>query len=215
MKRIKRVLGVILILSAICSLVFWEMKGRDIILKDEVVIATQEILPGSVITSENVGIMGVLESNLVNGAVSPSAFEMLVGRAATSYIPRNAQVTKLMVEEDSDLIIEEGESLYTLDGEWLAMRSSSLRRGDQITVYGENSKLPVGTFQVAFVKDSSGREVKNTGSLYYDTPLNREESTSIIDKVEIICDLDSYGRILDVLEKEPAGKLLIVQEGER
>ena len=63
---------------------------------------------------------------------------------------------------------------------------------------------------MAFVKDSSDREVKNLESLKNNEPVDREDSNYKIDSVEIICTTDDYANIMDYVTVSEDG-LTIVQ----
>ena len=113
------------------------------------------------------------------------------------------------------------------------MRSSALRRGDIVYIYGTNGLGLLGTFRIAYVKDEAEREVKNAGEgsesnagggagygSESDTGgdiLARMDSTSVIDHVEIITTYQEYERLAGSVggaDGATPAALIIVQKGE-
>jgi hypothetical protein len=91
------------------------------------------------------------------------------------------------------------------------MVSSSLRRGDRLHIYGGAGKEDLGSYTVAFVKDSADREVKNAEVLKNDVPLDRESSNYTISRIEIVCTRDDYASLNEYVSLADNG-LTIVQE---
>ncbi|MDD2190330.1 MAG: hypothetical protein PHS11_05560, partial [Eubacteriales bacterium] len=61
MKRMRSILGLLLILLSIAALFLWEWKGRDAILLQEVLVATEEIQMGAAVNSSMFQTKGVLK----------------------------------------------------------------------------------------------------------------------------------------------------------
>jgi hypothetical protein len=110
--------------------------------------------------------------------------------------------------------LRKGESPFVIKPEWISMRSSSLRRGDWVDLYEDREHTLIGTFRVAFVKDSNEVEVRNVGEGNNNSALDRTDASAIISHIEIISDLDGYEKVLaQVSGVSPAG-LIVVQKQE-
>jgi hypothetical protein len=83
-----------------------------------------------------------------------------------------------------------------------------------VGLYDSDTMIPIGTYRVAFVKDSNEIEVRNTDSRESSPILERLDATAVISHIEIITDVDGYRKIADHLRNEPQSRLLIVQQKE-
>ena len=72
--------------------------------------------------------------------------------------------------------------------------------------------LWIGTYQIAFVKDSNEIEVRNTDNREFSPMLERLDATSVISHIEIITELEGYRKIADHVRNNPESSLLIVQQ---
>lgn len=222
MRKLKPILGVVLILLSIAGLFFWELKGRETVMTDQVLVAGEEIRKGTVVSGSMFDVKGVPKSNLIEGALTPADAATAQGKVASQFIAKNDQII-MEYFCDEEFYLKRGESVFVIDPGWIAMRSSSLRRGDVVDIYGSNGLGLIGTFRIAYVKDASEREVKNAGD---DTAsgnngsdiLQRPDSTSVIDHVEIISTFTEYEKLVDSVNgaggSTPAA-LILVQRGER
>jgi len=217
LKKIRSVLGILLILSAIAGLLFWELKGREAILTDHVLVASAEIQKGTEVNAAMFIEKGIPKENLLKGALVPGDEKLVEGKAASQFIAENDQII-MDYFTDNEFRLKEEESIFVIDPGWVAMRSSALRRGDVVDVYGTNELGLIGTFRIAYVKDAAEREVRNAGegTDYGSGILDRPDSTSIIDHVEIIATYHEYKHLVKCVSGEggatPAA-LIIVQRG--
>ena len=214
MKRIRMLIGVFLILGAIGGLIYWEVSGREVVLMDQLLVANETILPGTHITPDLFAIAGVMEENRIEGALEPETLSDLIGLTAKQRISKNSQVA-IDYFVKGDLYIHANESIFVIQPEWIAMRSSSLRRGDWIDIYGDNGQALLGTYRVAFVKDENEIEVTNQGNMGQNSALDRTDSSSVISHVEIIGSLAGYQEILEKVGESTNKGLLLVQRGEK
>jgi hypothetical protein len=237
--RLKSIIGIILILTAVAGLAYWEIDGRERILTDQVLVARADIYPGQIGSSSLFETIGVTDEQKIKGVLEPSELESIIGQEIKQIIPAKAQISKAYFRTDQHFL-KQGESIFVIRSEWISMVSSSIRKKDQIGIYTAKGDLKIGSYQVAFVKDSTVREVTNAykepdtlggaqaqssigensdqtnntliGNSYYIEPLERAEATSIVDHIEIITTLKGYQKILDITAGETPQKLLIVQE---
>lgn len=210
MKGLRTWIGILLIVASVCGLLFWEMKGREILLMDQVFVAVERIPIGKEVKSKQFKLAFVLRENKVHGAFTSEEHRLLQGKVTAQIIEKNQQVTMNAFCKER-IPIEEGKSIFVIKPEWIDSRSSSLRRGDLVDFYLTETGSFVGRFVVAFVKDEKEKEVKNEESVGKDYFLERTDATSKISHIEIIAALNEYETIRRMVETSSQGGLLLVQ----
>lgn len=218
MRKLRSVLGLLLILLSIAGLFFWEWKGRETILLEEVLVAKEEIKKGIMVDSSMFILKGVPKTNMLEEALIPGDMALIQGKMASQLIAKNDQILVKYFREN-DFYLDRGESIFVIDPGWVAMRSSALRRGDIVDIYGSNGFGLLGTFRIAFVKDASEREVRNAveeaeGGAANDI-LERTDSTSVIDHIEIISTFREYENLVNCVNGITPAALIIVQRGDQ
>jgi hypothetical protein len=211
-KRARLFLGLFLVVCAVSALIYWELNGREKVLMDQVLVARETILPGTVITGDMFMESGILEDNKIDGALEPNRLNEVLGKVAKQKIIKKAQVTHEYFL-DNEFYLNEGESVFKILPEWIYLYSSSLRRGDYVDIYEFGKHVKLGTYRVAFVKDQNDIEVRDV-NLESSSILDRTDSTSIISHIEIITNLNEYEEILKSVQNSTFAGLLIVQRGE-
>ncbi|MDF2654553.1 MAG: hypothetical protein K0R19_1027 [Bacillota bacterium] len=207
MKRIKSVIGILLIILSIVSLFLWEWKGREMILLREVLVARNAIEKGTLVDESMFESRGVPKDNLIEGALEPKDVAILKGKVSAQMIAGNGQVSRAYFIENA-FYLKEGEAIFVIEPGWIAMRSSSLRRGDIVDIYAGNGGGLIGSYRVAFVKDEAEREVRDTmieGKTFIEKEiLERTDSTSVIDHIEIITTLGEYEKLVSYVKSASA-----------
>lgn len=212
MKQLRIVLGILLIVGAMGGLVYWEVDGREAVLMDPVLVAKEQIQQGTIITENLFRVLGVMEENRIEGALEPLDLSSIVGKVAAQTIMKNSQiVTAYFVEQT--FFLDRGESIFVIKPEWIVMRSSSLRRGDIIDIYGADGQSLFGSFRIAFVKDANELEVVNQEGQQVDGVLDRVNSTALIDHIEIIASLSEYQSIIEYAGSPESKGLLLIHKG--
>jgi hypothetical protein len=228
LKKMRSIIGVLLILLSIAGLFFWEWKGRDAILTEQVLVAKEEISKGTVLNGSMFEVKGIPKANLLPDALAHADLGLIQDKVASQLIAKNDQVIPDYFS-DNEFGLKRNESVFVIRPEWIAMRSSALRRGDIVYFYGTNGLGLLGTFRIAYVKDEAEREVKNAGdgpgsdmgaSSEGDSSggiLDRTDSTSVIDHIEIITTYQEYERLAGSVcgaDGATPAALIIVQKGE-
>ncbi|HWQ78921.1 MAG TPA: SAF domain-containing protein, partial [Anaerovoracaceae bacterium] len=225
MRKLRPVLGILLILLSLAGLFLWEWKGRETITTEEVLVAKEEIHKGALVTGAMLTAKGVPKTGLLEGALVPRDLDLIQGKVAAQLIAKNGQIIMDYFRDDT-FYLEQDESIFVIDPGWIAMRSSALRRGDAVDIYGSSGVGLLGTFRVAYVKDEAEREVKDAGTEVGGTGagntgssiLERPDSTSVIDHIEIITTFREYEELVNRVSgadgTTPAA-LIIVQRGDR
>ena len=225
MRKIKNVIGALLILTAACGLVFWELYGRDEFTTQKVLAAGERIEQGSLLRKELFTEVSVLPENLVEGVITPNNFHKIEGKEAAQFIPKNQVMSESLAKAPGKKITEH-HAQYVIKGHWIDSRSSSLRKGDVIRIFSKDGSVFLGEFEVLFVKDADEKEVVDArvdDGLPYN-PLqgrkseivDRINSSGVISHLEILTSLREYQKLLQFVESEESAEqtLLIVQKGE-
>ena len=218
MRKLRSIIGILLIILSIAGLFFWEWKGRDVILLEEVLVAKEEIKKGTMVDSSMFISKGVPKDNMLEEALVPGEMTLIQGKVTLQLIAKNDQIL-VKYFRDNDFYLDRDESIFVIDPSWVAMRSSALRRGDLVDIYGSNGTGLLGTYRIAYVKDASEREVRNTtgemeGGAANDI-LNRTDSTSVIDHIEIISTFRAYENLVNFVNGITPAALIIVQRGDQ
>ncbi|PKM85325.1 MAG: hypothetical protein CVU86_02585 [Firmicutes bacterium HGW-Firmicutes-11] len=213
LNNLKPIIGIALILFAVSGLVYWETTGRERMLTDTVLVAAETIRQGTLVSGSHFTELKVDKNKKIEGGIGPDDLGTVLGMTAKQTIVKNGQVSLTYFRED-DIALKNGQSVFVIPSDWIRMRSSTLRRGDMVGLYDSDTMIPIGTYRVAFVKDSNEIEVRNTDSRESSPILERLDATAVISHIEIITDVDGYRKIADHLRNEPQSRLLIVQQKE-
>ena len=218
MKKLRSIVGILLILLSIAGLFFWEWKGREIILMEEVLVAKEEIQKGTIVSSSMFVEKGVMKEMLVEEALTQKDVERLNGKVASQLIARNDQIILDYFRND-EFYLEKDETIFVIDPSWITMRSSSLRRGDLVDIYRTDGMGLLGSYRIAFVKDEAEREIREASDVnqkYIEKDiLERTDSTSVIDHIEIITTIKEYQKILECVNGIIPSTLILVQRGDQ
>lgn len=217
LRKLKTLLGILLILLSLAGLFLWEWKGRETILMEEVLVASEEIKKGTMVSSSMFITRGVQKTNLLDGALTLKDLEHLRGKVSAQLIAKNDQII-LDYFRDNEFYLDRNESIFVIEPGWIAMRSSALRRGDMVDIYSSDRFNLLGTYRIAFVKDAAEREVQNaaveTAGKAGNEILERTDSSSVIDHIEIISSLSAYEKLRNCVSGATPSALIIVQRGE-
>lgn len=217
MKRLRFIIGLFFIIIAIGGLLLWEIKGRETILMEEVVVAKADIIPGERLEPHLLTTIRIPKDNMIEAPFTSDDLGKLRGKIAHQHILKNSQISSRFLS-NKRFSLGKNQSVYSLKSDWIFMRSSSLRRGDEIEIINRSGGVSLGTYRVAFVKDIAEREVKDLGEagslIKEEGTLGRLDSTSQIDHIEIIATMNQYNEILNNVLNEGAPSLIIVQRGE-
>lgn len=211
MHKIKIFLGLLLMVSSLTAMVFWETRGRELLLYREVLVAEVEIKPGDQITSEMISSRALPRELLSPDALLPGQESQVVGEVAGQLILSGTPISNRYFTA-IPVAIREEESVYVIPSEWISMRSSSLRKGDWISIYSQDGKTLIGSYQLAFVRDQAEREVVSLDGNKDAPILERRDGSSLIHSLEIISSLAGYQRIQEAAAITGSA-LLIVQGG--
>lgn len=212
---VKKIVGLALIVMALVLLILWETKGRELILMDEVLIVTDKVEAGAPLLAEMFESVSVPSNAVIAGALTSKTADLTSGMYSTSTLESGSQISKnyLASPEDSEA---DDMSHFVIRGEWIYMKSSSLRHGDTVDIASEGGDVNLGSYKVAYVKDENGTEVSDVtgkaGILGNSKDDNFSDSSSLIDHIEILCTLESYLGIKAYAETSTTPNLLLIRQ---
>jgi hypothetical protein len=211
---LKRLSGVMLIVLAIAMLAFWEAKGREVALMDEVLVASEDIPASEIITESMLTEVATPLNAKVSGVVYAKDRDKAIGYVSVAPIPKGAQISsKLLVSGGADGEAEK--SYFVIRRDWIYMCSSALRRGDEVEIVSADGKKVFGVYRVAFVKDDENDEITRQAeeaSGFGGEGLNaRDAGGANVDHIEIVTDLEGYMRIKAYAEAAKSPALIVVQ----
>lgn len=209
MNRMKAILGLVLVFTALICIFLWETVGRENLILEEVITTTSCIPKGTIVAEKMFKTTKIMKENISKGSIKPKEINSIIGKKAKQTMPENSQIS-LDFFYYNQLYLNENESIFPVKEEWIYAMSLSLRRGDEIEIYTDDGELINQYFKVAFVKDKAGREVKTIDESEDGEAIERTDGTSVGVSLEIIGSVYEY---LKILEKIREGEsLLIVQK---
>ena len=212
--RLQTALGVVLVLLAIAALFFWEAEGREMLLMDSVLVADSDMKTGEALDAARFRVVSVPAGTLVDGAVTPKSSDMIAGKEAAVDIIKGAQLSKRYLRDPVAMPKAET-SCFIIRNEWIAMCSSSIRRGDEVIIASADGRSALGRYPVAYVKDGDGREVTDASSGMYSFTgaggeNERVNTSAPVHHIEIVCELNDYRRILDYCAGKAGAPLMLI-----
>lgn len=197
---IKGIAGVLLILLMVALPYYWENYGRELTML-EVVAFKENVEKNTVVEKDMLKFIKADYDKKVEGVITDP--EDIIGLETKNYIPKDYQLVEQFFDK-ATLVLEDDEVIFKLPSDWIKAFPNSLRRGDIIYIYevtalGENiyknvnidEKEPLLESTIAFVKDSSNREVITIGDK------NRFDGSSKISDIEIICNQDMINKLYE------------------
>jgi hypothetical protein len=213
---VKTLIGIVLVILAIATLLFWEVRGREMLLMEDVLVAERDIKAGEGFDISMFRIESVPIGTLVDSAVKPKETYSIAGKETAVSIIKGAQLS-LRYLCDPDSLPKADTSCFVIRNEWIYMCSSSVRRGDEIQITSSDGRNLLGTYHVVYVKDSDGREVTDASSgMYSFTGTggegDRVNTSAPIHHIEIECELKDYRRILDFCAGKISAPLMLIRK---
>jgi hypothetical protein len=212
-------LGVFLALLAVAGLVFWETAGRSNLLMDLVVVAGTDIRAGAIVRADMLTSVLIPKDGVIEGGFPAGREDEIVGRRTAWPVSARQQISAdIFASEDE--YMSRGQSFFVIPAEWIAMRSSALRRGDTVEIASAlGDRAGFGRYRLAFVKDMDDLEVRDmlpSGELLAGAPGLRErtDANAVIDHVEIIATKAAYEEIRAYAKNALEPSLLLIRREE-
>ncbi len=131
-ERIKRVIGIILLILSIISIYIWEGWGRDNFTTTEIVVLKDDIPAHTIISENMLRIQHIDIDNLIHKPILDK--NQIIGKMSKSYIAGNSPLSQYYFEQ-SDLIPKDGEYIFQMPKTWIKSCPSTLRRSDDAYLY--------------------------------------------------------------------------------
>jgi hypothetical protein len=216
LKRWRLFAGISLAALAVAGLVFWEADGRDRLLMSRVVVASADIRAGVVVREDMLTTVLTPKDAVIAEGFPAGREDEIVGRRTAWPVSARQQISSDIFAREDDFM-KEGESFFVIPAEWIAMRSSALRRGDTVEIAPASGGTEgFGRYRLAFVKDADDLEVRDmspSGGTALEAPEARErtDANAMIDHVEIIATKKAYEAIRVFAETAVTPSLLLIR----
>ncbi len=186
----KKVIGLALIFVSLATLGFWELWGRENMTYEEILVFSNDVAKGTVITADMIKTKRVEDPD--ENAMRTKDWEGIVGLEAIQYVPKGTALYEEFFQDQAFSVGDEkGQYILSIPNEWLKSYPQTLRRGDKVYFYCDGEIVTWAL--VAYAKDSSNQEVNDLDD-------ERLNATATVSLVEIIVDEEkalSLGRLAD------------------
>jgi len=206
--------GIVLILFTVLFFFGWESIGREAFTYDSVIVFKQDVQKGTIIDKNMLGVIKIEKSSLIKGVIQKP--DLILGKRSNTFIPRGLQLCQEFFS-DSELVTGEGNNILSIPMEWIYSYPQTIRRGDLVYFYGidkamrENnadgmesiaagSDKPLISAKIAYVKDSSNREV-------IDVTPDRMDGSAAVSNIEIVISEEKYEILKSTVE---AGQIFVM-----
>lgn len=205
-ERLMGALGIVLIILAMLLFIGWEKYGREALTYDSVIVFKEDVQKGTIVTKKHLGKMMIEKTSMIENAVQDP--ELIIGKRTNNFIPKAAQLCEEYFATP-ELVTGDGKNIFNVPMDWIYAFPQTLRRGDRVHFYavytektdetystenleepesiitaGSNNK-PIVSVSVAYVKDSSNKEV-------VDTKANRIDASAVISDIEVVISEADY-----------------------
>lgn len=223
--RLKNIIGFLLILFAVCGILYWENYGRERFAYVDVIVLNRDVSAGQRIEPDMLGVVKVNKEAAISNVIS-SASE-LEGKSSVCYIPAGSQLPRKYFE-NKDLTPGNGKYVLQLPQEWLYAFPQTLRRGDRVYFHAvrdanadgvkayQNMGYEPGPHEVPESKEEDQITMEGFQPVYnalvayvkdsgnrevIDTVPERMDGSAVISRVEVITDDAGYERLKNLFDK--------------
>ena len=184
----KKVIGFIVVASAVVSMGIWEFWGREAATTEEILVLKEPLPANRILELEDFKLKKVESPS--KHSLRSTDLEGLVGLKTGQFVPEETELRReFFVESDYIIGGDTGKAMMTLCMDWLVSFPQTMARGDKLCLYDGREK--VGDVIVAHVRDSSNNEVLYTGR-------DRINSTGVVLNIEVISDISSLITISEI-----------------
>jgi hypothetical protein len=181
---------------------------------EEALVAARDLNVGMELDESMLAVVELPKGGLVKKGFKKGEEKALIGRRLAYPMNGKQQFTADSFLDDAQ-DIKDGESCFVIPADWIAMRSSALRRGDRVEIFGEDASASFGEYRLAFVKNEHDAEVRDVSArgepMAEPAPMNkRVDADSSIDHVEIITNARAYYRLKAYAESREDGPCLVL-----
>ena len=203
LRKLKGLIGIILIVAAIGGIWFWETYGREAWTYEEVLVLREPAERNTYIDVDKLAVLKVEREKMVAGAITNPA--QILGKETIQYIPAGMMLVEEFFDEP-ELVVDEGQYMFSIPNDWLEAYPQTLRRRDTVYVYPVTEETeyermmrqlagqegptttpegkPLFSAVVAYAKNGSNQEVESVDP-------NRLTGTSNVSLVEIVATMEN------------------------
>ncbi len=179
-ERIKRIMGLCLLILSIAGIYFWEGWGRENFTTNAIIVLKEDTPAHTIISEDMVKVQHRDINNLIKNPITD--IDDIIGKMSKSYIAGNAALSEYYFE-DSDMIPDENEYIFQMPKSWIKSCPSTLRRSDDAYLYPVLEKEVVEVEYEISPNDTTLPEVDN--ALLYDrVALDGEKNSKEAELVE-------------------------------
>ena len=208
-EKLKRKFGIVFFIVVILLIFSWERGGRESFMYQDIIVLNKDVEANQVITERMLGVIKVDKSTLIKDAITNP--DDIIGMETTTFIPRALPLSKKFFETQ-EMSVGNGRYIFSIPDDWIYSYPQSLRRGDNVYFYSIKKrvetevdpymalnntyedivvpKTPILKTKVAYVKDSSNREV-------VDTSVDRMDGSAVVGKLEVVVNDADYQKLLN------------------
>lgn len=200
--KLRGFIGIALLILVIAGGYIWETYGRQALTYTDVIVFKKDVQENVIVTADMLGVMKLERGTLIENAITNP--NKITGKETTTFIPSKMPLTTKFFA-NPDLTTGNNKYTFKIPEEWIYSYPQTIRRGDEIYIYPislpdevstytdipttinitYNQEKPLLKANVVYVKDSSNREVVNTGS-------NRYDGSANVAQIEIITTEEKY-----------------------
>lgn len=202
LRKLRGILGILLILIGISGVFFWEKYGRESFLYLPVIVVAEDLQEGQPITLENIAIKNIDKNSLTGDYFEETDIENILGQITLVNLSKETILSSSFIE-DKKLVPQDNESILKIPVDWIISFPSTIRRGDKLFVYPYKIKSnESGNFDtesldfieelvVVYAKDSGAKEVT----------AGRYEGERGVASFEVILSVDQLNNLKDWVGK--------------
>ncbi|WP_430882714.1 SAF domain-containing protein [Fusibacter sp. JL216-2] len=195
---LKGIIGILLCVTSVAGIYYWESYGREEYVKEEVVVLKTSVKPLTVITNKDLTLVKIEKSGLIENPITNK--KEIVGKVSKHFIPARGQLTSEYFEAQN-MMPNEGEYIFQMPSDWIATLPSTLRRSDDAYLYpvlldeGQDvglsveKKDPIKCLRIAFVRNQANQEVESVNGS------DRLVANSNISKIELIASIEDINEL--------------------
>ena len=134
----------------------WEFWGREELSYEDILVLKEPLEAGTILTEESFAVKKADTPS--KEALRPGDRSELIGLATSQYVADDLELRReYFTQAEYRVGGDTGKGIMALSMDWLLSYPQTLRRGDKVGLYKENTKL--GECVVAHVRDSANNEV--------------------------------------------------------
>ncbi|WP_206457890.1 hypothetical protein [Anaerovorax sp. IOR16] len=216
-ERLRGFVGILLIFFAVAGFIGWENYGREAMTYQPVIVFKEEVQKGTIVEKQMLGLMMMEKAKLIDQPIIDP--DKIIGQRTNTYIPGHLQLCSEFFS-DPELVTGDGNYVFSMPMDWVYAYPQTLRRGDSVSFYSIDKELAqqvedmaslndmdtiegidtksfgnqLMTAKIAYVKDSSNREV-------IDVTPDRIDGSAAVSQIELVISEEKYQKLKTAAEK--------------